>query len=145
MAEVGITWLNNQSTHLNRSYKAYAVLLDETNLADTDESMINSDYVDLSEFDKVDIAIAVSGIELYYNIEGSLDGETWYSSSLLQPIFDDGAYTAIYPANYSFAAGDPHNIHFPVYCPFKYVRFSSWVWGTDESGNSLKVTAIGYY
>lgn len=94
MAEVERTWLGSDKNLVNRSYKAYAEVREPTVLT---TGYVDSDYVDMGEFDEIEIGFDVivppSLIELDYKVYGSYDADTWYlnttdivSSGIIQSV-----------------------------------------------------------
>ena len=143
MAEVEITWLNNQSTHLNRSYKAYAVVREASVLA---TGYIDSDYVDMGEFNEIDVGFDVlvtpSLIELDYKIYGSYDADTWYLNTT--EIVTSGVIQAV-PCEYNtpLASGLNGTEPWHVSVPFSYQYARVAVKCVGAPGGSLCEVVIG--
>ena len=94
MAEVDRTWLGNEKNLVNISYKAWAEVREAAVLT---TGYVDSDYVDMGEFDEInvgfDVLVTPTLIELDYKIYGSYDTDTWYlntadivSSGIIQSV-----------------------------------------------------------
>ena len=139
MAEVEITWLNNQSTHLNRSWKAYGIVREEAVLTN---SYVDSDYIDLGEFDRIDIGFNVTPValtQLDYKIYGSYDGTTWYNT--VSEVVASGSILEV-PCEYHtpLASGmEPWHVSMPF--SHQYAKVA--VKGVGTATNSLCEVVIG--
>jgi hypothetical protein len=79
MAEATRNWIGSDKNLSHRSYKSYALVrTDESELTD---EYVETDYVDMSEFDKIVVGFSVvpEGMDsINYKIYGSYDGTTWF-------------------------------------------------------------------